>query len=60
LRRFNSADLGQARVSLQSINFAIALIANQMDPRDESAFTRVFDALCPRVTSVSGRRCADV
>jgi hypothetical protein len=31
------------------------LLAKKMDPRDESAFTRVFDALCPRVTPVGGR-----
>jgi hypothetical protein len=33
---------------------AISIIfAVNRDPRDISAFTRVFDALCPRVTTIA-------
>jgi hypothetical protein len=47
LRRFSFAELGQARVPLQSINLRTNFFAKRMDARVISAFTRVFDALLP-------------
>src|SRR5205823_13248755 len=42
LAALNNAELGQARVPVQSI-----LLRKKMDARVTSAFTRVFDALLP-------------
>src|SRR5262249_49024592 len=43
----NTAQLGQARVAVQSIHLCKNLLAKKMDARVISAFTRVFDALLP-------------
>src|SRR5262249_29472058 len=43
----NSAQLGQARVAVQSIQLRKDFLAKKMDARVISAFTRVFDALLP-------------
>jgi len=34
-----------------AIPIRMALSMTERDPRDKSAFTRVLDALCPRVTT---------
>jgi hypothetical protein len=47
LAAHNDAQLGQARVAVQSILFRKDLLAKEMDARVISAFTRVFDALLP-------------
>ena len=43
----NTAQLGQARVAVQSIHLRKAFLAKKMDARGVSAFTRVFEALLP-------------
>src|SRR5215471_11680865 len=43
----NSAQLGQARVAVQSIHLRKDFLTKKMDARVISAFTRVFDALLP-------------
>src|SRR5262249_61002037 len=43
----NTAQLGQARVAVQSIHLRKKLLTKKMDARVISAFTRVFDALLP-------------
>ena len=43
----HTAQLGQARVAVQSINLRKDSFAQEMDARVISAFTRVFDALLP-------------
>jgi hypothetical protein len=40
---------------LQSINFAKRILRSRWTRGYESALTRVFDALCPRVTQVDGQ-----
>src|SRR5262245_16676513 len=47
LAAHNDAQLGQARVAVQSIHLRKAFLAKKMDARVISAFTRVFDALLP-------------
>src|SRR5262249_46822889 len=43
-----------ALLTRQSIFFANVFLRRGMDPRVKSAFTRVFDALSPRVTTMGG------
>jgi hypothetical protein len=47
LAAHNDAQLGQARVAVQSIHLRKDFLAKEMDARVLSAFTRVFDALLP-------------
>src|SRR5262245_37811135 len=47
LAAYSTAQLGQARVAVQSIHLRKAFLAKKIDARGVSAFTRVFDALLP-------------
>src|SRR5689334_20187781 len=47
LAAYNTAQLGQARVAVQSIHLRKTFLAKKMAARGVSAFTRVFDALLP-------------
>src|SRR5262249_11260244 len=47
LAAYNTAQLGQARVAVQSIHLRKAFLAKKMDARVISAFTRVFRRAMP-------------
>src|SRR6266498_1170752 len=57
LAAHNTAQLGQARVAMQSIHFRKELLSKTMDARVISAFTRVFDALLPAHDASATMRC---